>query len=78
MILSVSINAYQYEDLTSHNAKRKVIDWLDEDPLDYEREDGTMGYQYFSEGSENDIRDYCNTNNYLFDKYGNPIHQLTL
>ena len=78
MILSVSINAYQYEDLTSHNAKRKVIEWLDNYPMDYQDENGIKHYQYFSELKEEDIIDHCNMNNYQFDKYGNPIHQLTL
>jgi hypothetical protein len=78
MILSVSINAYQYEDLTLHEAKKKVIDWLNNYPLEFEREDGTMGYTYFSDDSEDDIIDHCNINGYLFDKNGNPIHQLTL
>jgi hypothetical protein len=81
MILSVSINAYQYEDLTSHDAKRKVIYWLDNDPQEYEREDGTFGYSYYSDLSQEDehiIIDHCNMNNYRFDKYGNPIHQLIL
>lgn len=77
MILSVSIYAYEFEDL-NNEAKQKVIYWLDQDPLEFEREDGSMGYQYFSEGSENDIKDHCFINNYRFDKYGNPIHQLTL
>ena len=78
MIFSVSINAYQYEDLPSHEAKKKVIYWLDNDPMEYEDDNGNLHYQYFSEGSEDDIIDHCNTNNYLFDKHGNPIHQLTL
>jgi hypothetical protein len=80
MILSVSINAYQYEDL-SHEAKQKVIYWLDKDPQEYERENGTFGYSYYCDLSKEDehiIIDMCNMNNYKFDKYGNPIHQLTL
>jgi hypothetical protein len=80
MILSVSINAYQYQDLDD-NAKKEVIYWLDNDPQEYEKEDGTFGYSYYcdlSKEEEHIIIEFCDMNNYKFDKYGNPIHQLIL
>jgi quinol monooxygenase YgiN len=80
MILSVSINAYQYQDLDD-NAKKEVIYWLDNDPQEYEKEDGTFGYSYYCDLSNEDehiIIEFCDMNNYKFDKYGNPIHQLIL
>ena len=77
MILSVSINAYQYQDL-SHEAKQKVISMLDNDPLDYEDDYGVIHFRYFSECSDKDIEEHCNMNNYLFNKYGSPINNLIL
>jgi len=80
MILSVSINAYQYQDL-DNDAKKEVIYWLDSSPQEYEKEDGTFGYSYYSDLSKEDehiIIEFCDMNNYRFDKHGNRIDQLTL
>jgi hypothetical protein len=77
MILSVSINAYDFEDLNYH-AQKKVIYWLDLNPLEYEDENGVKNYKYFSDMLNSEIEEYCYMNEYVFDKNGNPIHQLTL
>jgi len=72
----VTIRAYDYKDLPD-NAKNNVLAWLDEFPLEYEREDGTMQYEYFSDCTdENDTIEHCEINGYVFDQYGRPIHQL--
>jgi quinol monooxygenase YgiN len=80
MILSVSINAYQYQDL-DNDAKKEVIYWLDSSPQEYEKEDGTFGYSYYSDLSKEDehiIIEFCDMNNYRFDKHGNRIDRLIL
>jgi hypothetical protein len=71
----MQIEVYQYSDL-SEKAKTNVIHWLDEWPLEYENEDGSMSYQYFYEADESDIEDHCDCNGYLFDINGKPIHHL--
>jgi quinol monooxygenase YgiN len=79
-MLSLKINAYRYQDL-DNDAKKEVIYWLDNDPQEYEKEDGTFGYSYYCDLSKEDehiIIEFCDMNNYKFDKYGNPIHQLIL
>jgi quinol monooxygenase YgiN len=80
MILSVSINTYQYQDL-DNDAKKEVIYWLDASPQEYEKEDGTFGYSYYSDLSKEDehiIIEFCDMNNYRFDKHGNRIDRLIL
>jgi hypothetical protein len=77
MILSVSINAYEYKDL-DHKAQRIVIRWLDLEPLEYQDEKGVFHYAYFSDGSDIDIEEHCLMNEYLFDKNGRPIHDLII
>ena len=80
MILSVSINVYQYQDL-DNDAKKEVIYWLDANPQEYEKEDGTFGYSYYSDLSKEDehiIIEFCDMNNYRFDKHGNRIDRLIL
>jgi hypothetical protein len=79
-MLSLKINAYRYQDL-DNDAKKEVIYWLDYNPQEYEKEDGTFGYSYYGDLGKDDehiIIEMCDMNNYLFDKNGNPIHQLTL
>ena len=71
----LSIMTFDYIEL-SEKAKSNVIYWLDEYPLEFENEDGTMSYQYFYEADESDIQDHCQCNGYLFDVDGKPIHHL--
>ena len=73
---TVSIQAYDFQDL-SEKAKNNVLYWLDEFPLEYENEDGSFAYEYFSDiTDENYIIEHCEMNNYLFDINGKPIHHL--
>jgi hypothetical protein len=77
MILSVSINAYQYQDL-DYKAQKNVIRWLDYDPLEYQDDKGGFHYAYFSDASDSDIEEHCYMNEYLFNKNGSPIHDLII
>lgn len=71
----VIIEAYQFKEL-NEKAKDRVINWLDEDPVEVQYENQFFYYRYFSEGSEDDISEHCELNNYLFNIYGQPIHHL--
>ena len=74
----ITIDAYKIYELNG-KALIHALHWLDEFPLEYEKEDGTFGYDYYSDIWESDkdyVIEYCVINDYLFDKYGQPIHHL--
>lgn len=73
--MKVRINAYMYENL-DNEAQFKAQFWLDKWPLDYKNESGETQFKYFSDMETQDIIEHCDSNGYLFDKYGNPIHHL--
>ena len=69
------INGYKFEELTD-KAKQNVLYWIVEtfDPLEYEKEDGTIGFDYWEDMQEEYIQEHCEINGYLFTEYGDPIH----
>ena len=71
------IEVYDYTDLEKQ-AKWKALNWLDQNPLDYENDEGGISYEYFSDMSDEDVAEHCMMNEYKFDKYGRPIHYLLL
>ena len=75
----VKIQAYKYQELDD-KAKEKVIYELNKNAFDseYETFDGKMVHcwDYFGDWKLEDQIDFCDTNEYLFDKYGNMIHHL--
>jgi hypothetical protein len=76
--MEVKIKAYVFEELMVQ-ATRNALSWLDRTPLDYEDNDGNIKEQYFSEIYDLDVAyiiEHCESNGYLFDRYGNPIHHL--
>jgi hypothetical protein len=73
----VFIEAFEYKEL-SWTAKRRVRDWLNNDPIEYEDDEGVMQYDHISEWGDSDIQDHCHMNEYLFNKYGEDIHNLVL
>lgn len=76
--MEVKIKAYVFKELMEE-ATRNALFWLDELPLDYEDNDGNIKQQYFREIYDVDIDyiiEHCESNGYLFDRYGNPIHHL--
>jgi hypothetical protein len=75
---TVKIKAYKFEELAEHR-QYKVAVWLDEWPIDYEDENGNTKWQYFSDlyfTNKEEIAEHCEANEYLFDKFGEPIHHL--
>lgn len=71
----VKIEAYKYEEL-SEKAKSNAIAYLDGIPFDYEDDEGNLHYEYFSDWNEADRIEFCEMNNYLFNKYGKLINNL--
>jgi len=75
----VKIQAYKYQELDD-KAKEKYIHTMWDMPFDYEDEDehgnSIMKYEYFGDWELSEQIDFCECNEYLFDKYGNPIHHL--
>lgn len=72
------IDGYKFEELTD-KAKQKVIYWLciTFEPIDYEKDDGTIGYLYWEELDNEYFQDTCEANEYVFTYEGTPIHHLT-
>jgi len=75
----VKIKAYKFKEL-SEKAQHVVSCNLDNFPFDYEVEtsDGEYitKYEYFSDWSKDDQIEFCNLNEYLFNKNGEMIHHL--
>lgn len=74
----LKIQAYKFEELND-KATLIALLWLNECPLDYEDELGDITYEYFDEIYEDDpnyVIEHCYANEYLFNKYGEPIHHL--
>ena len=73
--MKVTIEAYKYEDL-DHQSQWDALVWLDESPLDYEDENGETKWEYFTDMETQDVIEHCEANEYLFNKFGEPIHHL--
>lgn len=77
----VLIEGFQYTELPT-KSQRKVLEWLDECPIDYETEDAEGNimsrYEYFSDWTLDEVQEHCMMNGYLFDMTGDPIHHLVL
>ena len=77
-MMKLKIQAYQFDELDDKATFNALI-WLNEFPLEYEDELGDIAYRYFDEIYEDDpsyVIDHCDSNEYLFNKYGEPIHHL--
>ena len=75
----VLIEGFQYTELPT-KAQRKVLEWLDECPIDIETKeyDGQVSYEYPSDWTTDEVQEHCMMNGYLFDRTGDPIHHLVL
>ena len=60
-----TINIYLYQEL-SEDAKQNVIDWLNEEPIEYETDYGGFKYLYWDELPDIEIADHCDINEYEF------------
>lgn len=80
MKVTVKIEAYKYEDL-DHQSQYDALMWLDECPLDYEDENGETKWEYMSDihyDNPEYVIEHCEANEYLFNKFGEPIHHLII
>jgi hypothetical protein len=71
----VQIEAYKYEEL-SDKAKQDVAYKFDMDPFDYEDDEGNIRYDYFSDWTEEERIEFCDVNEYEFNKTGKIINHL--
>ena len=71
----IIVQAFQYSELDD-DAKHNVKCWLDENPHDFENENGELVTVYAIDMDEKDIIEHCNSNEYLFSIWGEPIHHL--
>lgn len=71
----VNIEAFSYLELTP-KAKNRVIDWLDDPPMEFKDDDGKVWYQYFIDMTDQEVSEHCEMNGYLFDKFGRIISAL--
>jgi len=75
----IKIRAYEYAELNDY-AKDSFIHYMYDSPFDYEDEDEEgntiIKYNYFADMNLKEQIEFCEMNNYLFDKYGNLISHL--
>ena len=75
----IKIKAYEYAEL-KQEAKNQFINEMWDLPFEYEDEDAEgntiIKYDYFGEWDLKDQIEYCEINDYLFNKYGNLIGHL--
>jgi hypothetical protein len=72
----ITVRAYEYKELDD-KAKATFIHYMYDNPFDYEDEDENgntiIKYYYFADWEIEEQIDYCESNNYLFNKYGELI-----
>jgi len=75
----ISIRAYEYQELDDY-AKSRFIDYMYDCPFDYEDEDeegnAIIKYSYFADMDLAEQIEFCEMNEYLFNKYGELIGHL--
>ena len=71
----IIINAYEYHELKPQ-AKLEVIYWLDSDPFEFENDKGETEFSYFSDMNDEEMKEHCEINGYLFDDKGKQVHHL--
>ena len=69
----ITVRAYEYKELND-KAKATFTDYMYDSPFDYEDEDENgntiIKYDYFADMDLEDQIEFCEMNNYLFNKYG--------
>ena len=75
----ISIRAYEYQEL-NEDAKSRFIDYMYDSPFYYEDEDeegnAIIKYSYFADMDLEEQIEFCEMNEYLFNKYGELIGHL--
>ena len=60
-----TIGIYTFDEL-SEDAKENVVYWLNQNPLEYETDEGDIQYQYYDELDDADVAEHCEMNGYEF------------
>ena len=75
----IKIKAYEYAEL-DQKAKDNFIHYMWDMPFDYEDEDKEgntiVKYDYFGDWDLGDQIEYCEDNNYIFNKHGELVGHL--
>ena len=75
----ITVRAYEYKELNDE-AKATFTHYMYDSPFDYEDEDENgntiIKYDYFADMDLEDQIEFCEMNNYLFNKYGELIGHL--
>ena len=75
----ISIRAYEYQELEDY-AKDKFINYMFDTPFEYEDEDEEgntiIKYDYFADMDLAEQIEFCEINEYLFNKHGELIGHL--
>ena len=71
----VNIKAYKYEEL-SEDAQDNFVAYMYDYPFDYENNEGEFEEDFFGWWDYEDRAEYCEMNDYLFDKTGRLINDL--
>lgn len=71
----LKVEAYEYQELEP-NARSEVVYWLDQDPWEFQNDQGETLYRNCSDMTDEDIQEHCEMNGYLFDAEGRPVHHL--
>ena len=68
----ISIRAYEYQELDDE-AKDRFINYMYDSPFDFEDEDENgntvIKYSYFADMDLEEQIDFCEVNNYFFNRY---------
>ena len=71
----VNIKAYKYEELSGY-AQDNFDAYMYDCPFDCENNEGEFEIEFFADWDYEDRAEYCEMNDYLFDKTGRLINDL--
>jgi hypothetical protein len=70
-----SVTGFDFIEL-GDKAKNNVRRWLNEDPIEYDDDDGIVQADFVGDWKDADIDEFCRDNQYVFDVTGKPIHNI--
>ena len=75
----VFIEGFEFRELDEVSyAKSRAREWLNNTPIEWVDDKHDINYEYVGDWDERDIQEHCQSNEYLFDINGNPIHSLVI
>ena len=70
-----TVTGFDYIELTDQ-AQVNARQWLDQEPIEYDNDDGIVCAVFVGEWKDLDIQEHCRDNQYIFDRAGKPIHNI--